>query len=78
MRYGLDCSSVIDQMGAYLAGDLRDRGRERFCVHIRKCAECHDKLLALELVLCLGSDDSICAPALAAGKAELTLRGAVS
>jgi hypothetical protein len=46
------CDVTIDEMGAYLSGDLAG-GREQFIAHIRSCSECHDKLLVLELSLSL-------------------------
>jgi hypothetical protein len=47
------CDVTIDEMGAYLSGDLAGGRREQFIAHIRNCSECHDKLLALELSLSL-------------------------
>ena len=43
------CDETIDEMGAYLSGEMAGSCRERFVNHIRNCPECHDKLLALEL-----------------------------
>jgi hypothetical protein len=45
------CDARIDEMGAYLSGDLAGGSRKRFVKHIRNCSECHDKLLVLELSL---------------------------
>jgi predicted anti-sigma-YlaC factor YlaD len=49
-----DCDTTIDEVGAYLSGDLDGVRRDRFVEHIRNCSKCHDKLLVLELALNLG------------------------
>ena len=47
------CEETIDHLGAYLAHSLSPKEAGRFTAHIRGCAECHDKLLSLELFLVL-------------------------
>jgi anti-sigma factor RsiW len=47
------CDVTIDEMGAYLSGDLAGGRRNQFIAHIRNCSECHDKVLVLELSLSL-------------------------
>lgn len=53
-----DCLRAIDTMSRYLAGHLDELGRAWFVNHIRNCASCHDKLLALELTIYLSAEPS--------------------
>lgn len=46
-----ECIRAIEEMGSYLASDLEPSDREQFIAHIRNCGACHEKLMALELVI---------------------------
>ena len=75
------CNAMIDEMGTYLSGDLAGVRRKRFVRHIRNCADCHDKLLVLELALSLDSVASVAQPArdaLAPAAAPVAMRVAAA
>lgn len=56
-RRAHDCNATIDQFGAYLANAFScEDDRQSFIREIRRCPICHDKLLALELVIFLEAE----------------------
>jgi hypothetical protein len=52
----ISCEQAIELMGTYLSHEMTFWQRHSFVQHLRACADCHDKLLVLEIALQLAAE----------------------